>query len=1015
MMRDKALLVTTLLLAGVIIAPVFALESCPAGCECLSAADAKTQGYYSYCGGKELICGVDKNQVPLYCYEKPAPTTTPPPLVSCSPDCTCLLPDDAKMNGYQSCGPANAPCGYAKDGRAMYCFTLPVADSDQDGISDSTDNCPSLYNPAQEDQDTDGVGDACDPCDDRDTDKDGIRNCEDLCPDRAEVFNGVEDADGCPDSAPSTEFTFSLQPFLDPAGGRNNSVTVSAGHPKGISMIDIFIDGRWRAGCTGTESCIARIPDLRSGSDIGAIAVNPEGEHGTAGSVPPLAGIIPPAMFQDDDGDGIINLEDNCRTQANRGQEDSDGDGVGDACDECDARRACGSTPFTDGSTATCEGQNEPLARGDYYRILYDHLGTNGCGCRDSDGLDYFTPGQVYEEVIGAPLRTRTGAVDGGSWCIISSDCEPAGVDQCLGATNLREMYCDSAGVGSEIIACPAGCRDGACLCPDTDGGYAPLVQGEIQGTSDYCNPAGHLMEGECSIERDGTLGVRWSEVLCRFGCLEGACICQDSDGGLNYDTRGMLGDAPGAERQYEDYCADSRTLVEYSAIRSYGGCYLGNTTHLCEGRCMEGQCLPPSCTDGIRNQGETAVDCGGPCSPCGFVRVSGTLLYEEADALEGGLYLAGDFKPIRYASVVLNPHGYSGLTDSHGYFEFMIPREAGVAFQLQVRPQNYAARVEKDFDWCNEYVWFSRDERFTIPAAGDVDLGRMEILAAGNRGVRGYWAEHDEWFCGSDTYAINGGSAYFNIAESILVARMYADGSREDSDGIGRVDVAYPDPTTSGVSWTSPFWDEIYLVPHDMTGRDSGFVDETIVHEYAHHLSEEISENDWAIDTHSACYRSDWLDPAEFAWFEGFAEYFSAFMTNRHRTGEYALSQERQYYAGIENPSLYRCGMYDYGVESAVCAALWDLVDEPGPDYPDAQAEPFDTVSGQDRAIFGIFDTELDNVVDAPTICEFIGGEYGWVNRFHGQPLETAIDPIMFEYGIFPGCRNIRLTELML
>lgn len=24
-----------------------------------------------------------------------------------------------------------------------------------------------------------------------------------------------------------------------------------------------------------------------------------------------------------------------------------------------------------------------------------------------------------------------------------------------------------------------------------------------------------------------------------------------------------------------------------------------------------------PSCNDGIQNQGETGVDCGGPCSPC--------------------------------------------------------------------------------------------------------------------------------------------------------------------------------------------------------------------------------------------------------------------------------------------------------------------------------------------------------------------------------------------------------------
>ena len=39
--------------------------------------------------------------------------------------------------------------------------------------------------------------------------------------------------------------------------------------------------------------------------------------------------------YPDTDGDGIINLEDNCPNVANPDQIDSDGDGVGDACDNC--------------------------------------------------------------------------------------------------------------------------------------------------------------------------------------------------------------------------------------------------------------------------------------------------------------------------------------------------------------------------------------------------------------------------------------------------------------------------------------------------------------------------------------------------------------------------------------------------------------------------------------------------------------------------------------------------------
>jgi hypothetical protein len=79
-------------------------------------------------------------------------------------------------------------------------------DSDGDGLADSEDNCPLVWNPTQGDQDADGVGNACDNCPSgfnppqTDGDGDGFGDACDVCPSRSDPAQHDLDGDGVGDA-----------------------------------------------------------------------------------------------------------------------------------------------------------------------------------------------------------------------------------------------------------------------------------------------------------------------------------------------------------------------------------------------------------------------------------------------------------------------------------------------------------------------------------------------------------------------------------------------------------------------------------------------------------------------------------------------------------------------------------------------------------------------------------------------------------------------------------------------
>ncbi|WP_437813487.1 lamin tail domain-containing protein [Sorangium sp. So ce1078] len=110
---------------------------------------------------------------------------------------------------------ASAPVNASVNGSTVYTGQPTDEDLDGDGIADEADDCPSVFNPirpldngAQADFDGDGDGDACDACpldagstlcaelDPDDSDNDGVLNGADSCPSHQNPEQADMDGDG---------------------------------------------------------------------------------------------------------------------------------------------------------------------------------------------------------------------------------------------------------------------------------------------------------------------------------------------------------------------------------------------------------------------------------------------------------------------------------------------------------------------------------------------------------------------------------------------------------------------------------------------------------------------------------------------------------------------------------------------------------------------------------------------------------------------------------------------------
>jgi hypothetical protein len=233
--------------------------------------------------------------------------------------------------------------------------SVGITDTDLDGIPDTTDNCPTVYNPPpvpgdpQTDSDGDNIGDACDNCPDDansdQTDSDGD------CP--AILVPGSNCGDVC-DNCPDVSNEFQEDGDFDGIGDACDSCPTVAGPD-----VDTDFDG-YADEC---DNC----PDDFNTSQL------------------------------DSEGDGVGELCDNCPGAANSDQANADGDAWGNVCDNCP-------NAFQIDQNNTDNPENNPL--GDLYGDVCDNCPTIPNQNQNADACDERVEQAVIEVILKGGIVT---------------------------------------------------------------------------------------------------------------------------------------------------------------------------------------------------------------------------------------------------------------------------------------------------------------------------------------------------------------------------------------------------------------------------------------------------------------------------------------------------------------------------------------------------------------------------------------------------------------------------------
>lgn len=207
----------------------------------------------------------------------------------------------------------------------------------------------------------------------------------------------------------------------------------------------------------------------------------------------------------------------------------------------------------------------------------------------------------------------------------------------CCTTTTLRKSNKRSGNLGgypSKPAKVVAACNDGVKNYGETDvdcGGLCPPCEDGKRCLKNADCIEKNCMNGICTQVScsDDIQNQDETDIDCGGSCErcdEGLMCSKDSDCTTNYCADGICATRPEEPDgcTVEPTCTDQIRNQDETDVDCGGPCKQCGDGKRCtldtdcsNNYCFQGICRTPTCSDGIKNQGEKGTDCGGPCKAC--------------------------------------------------------------------------------------------------------------------------------------------------------------------------------------------------------------------------------------------------------------------------------------------------------------------------------------------------------------------------------------------------------------